>query len=71
MVFDNKIEPSCTYCRFARELGNDELACLKRGIVDSSGFCGSFRYEPTKREPLVPPKLDVSGLSEDEFSLLG
>jgi hypothetical protein len=33
------------------------------------GFCGSFRYEPTKRVPPVLPGIDTSGYTEDDFSL--
>ena len=69
MLFDRDIEPSCLYCRHGRKLGNREVACLKRGIVDGSGFCGAFRYEPTKRIPQLLPKLNASGMVEEDFSI--
>ena len=69
MLFNNNIEPSCSYCRYGESLGYDEYACSKRGIMAGSGFCGTFRYEPTKREPDPSPNLRSTGLSEDDFTL--
>ena len=69
MLFDNNIEPSCAYCRYSTALGHDEIACVRRGIMAGSGSCGSFRYEPTKRVPELMPKLNLSGLSEEDFVL--
>jgi len=69
VLFDSAIEPSCSYCRFGTALGQNEIACYRRGIMAGSGFCGSFRYEPTKRIPVILPQLDISGLSEKDFSL--
>jgi len=40
-----------------------------RGIVSGSGFCSSFVYEPTKREPDVLMKLKNTELSEEDFML--
>lgn len=67
VLFDNSIEPGCAYCRFSTDLGYNEIACDRRGIMTASGSCGSFRYEPTKRVPYPAPGLDLSGLSEDDF----
>ena len=69
MIFNRNIEPSCSYCRFGTTLGNDEYACTKRGIVSAFNSCGSFRYEPTKREPEALPKLKTSALSEEDFAI--
>jgi hypothetical protein len=69
MLFDRNIEPSCAYCRYGEALGYDEYACSKRGIMAGSGSCGTFRYEPTKREPEPLPNLRASGLSEEDFAL--
>ena len=69
MLFDRDIPPSCTYCRFGRALGSDEIACVKRGIEDVSGFCGAFNYEPTKRIPRRMPKINTSMFTEEDFSL--
>ena len=69
MLFDRKIEPSCLYCRHGRTLGEGEVACLKRGIVDGSGYCGLFRYEPTKRIPEQRPRFAAASVSEEDFAL--
>jgi hypothetical protein len=69
MLFDPKIQPSCEYCFHGTPLGYNEVACVKRGIMDTIGACGAFRYEPTKREPLFAQNLKASGLTEDDFKL--
>ena len=69
MLFNRDIEPSCLYCHFGRTIGKNEIACVKRGIVDGTGYCGAFRYEPTKRTPQTHPKLKTSGLTEKDFAL--
>ena len=69
MLFNVDIEPSCLYCYYGTKLDADEIICIKRGIMAGSGSCSAFRYEPTKRVPEALPRLDDSGLSEDDFSL--
>ena len=69
MLFNRNIEPCCAYCRYSETLGYDEYACSKRGIMSGFGFCGEFRYEPTKREPQPLPNLKASELSEEDFTL--
>jgi len=69
MLFNRDIEPSCSYCLYGTGIGDNLIACKKRGIMSESGSCGAFRYEPTKRDPEISPELKVTGLSEDDFSL--
>ena len=69
MLFSNKIEPRCMYCSFSTTLDEDEIICIKRGIMSGHGSCGGFRYEPTKRMPELSPNLVDSGLSEEDFSI--
>ena len=69
MLFNRNIEPSCSYCRFGSDLGYDEYACSKRGIMSSEGSCSSFCYEPTKRAPEKLPSIRVSGLSAEDFTI--
>ena len=69
MLFERNIEPSCAYCSYGSNLGYDMIACIKRGIMGSYGSCRAFRYEPTKRIPETAPKMNASGLSEEDFSL--
>jgi len=69
LLLDSNIEPRCWYCRYGTSLGNDEIMCIKRGIMESLGYCGAFRYEPTKRVPELMPDLKTAGYSESDFSL--
>jgi len=69
MLFNRNIEPSCSYCDFGTALGVNEIACLKRGIMETFGSCGMFRYEPTKRVPGASPTLKVTELNEEDFSI--
>ena len=69
MLFNNKIEPCCAYCRHGRRIGEDEIACVKRGIISASGSCGRFTYEPTKRVPNREIRLAASGFTEEDFAL--
>ena len=69
MLFDRNIEPCCMYCRYAAALGYNEVACVRRGIMDVAGSCGSFRYEPTKRVPVPAPSVDATGLTEEDFAI--
>jgi len=69
MLFDNNIEPSCSYCRYGSAIGRNEYACEKHGIMFGYGFCGAFLYEPTKRIPTALPSLNSFGLSDEDFVL--
>ena len=69
MLFNKKIDPCCAYCRHGTDLGFGEVACVKYGLMTSSGSCRKFRYEPTKRVPPPGVRFDSSGLSEEDFTL--
>ncbi|MCL2402267.1 MAG: hypothetical protein FWC90_06450 [Oscillospiraceae bacterium] len=69
MLFDSNIEPCCAYCRHGEDLGCGEIACRKRGIMASHGYCVHFIYEPTKRVPHTGPRLKNSGFTKEDFSL--
>jgi len=69
MLFNNNIEPSCSYCRFGTHLGSDEYACSKRGIMTGEGSCGSFKYEPTKRVPDPAPIVRETSFTKEDFTL--
>ena len=66
MLFRKKIEPRCAYCTKGSPLNENEVACVKRGIVDAAFHCGGFCYDPLKRVPprhVTPESLKLS--SED------
>ena len=69
MLVDRNVEPSCMYCRYGADIGYSEVACIRRGIMAGDGSCGSFRYEPTKRAPKAAQPPQLSGLSEDDFTV--
>jgi len=69
MLFNKKIEPSCSYCRFGKMISNEEVACIKRGVISSGASCRSFKYDPLLREPSTPALIKNSEFSEDDFVL--
>lgn len=69
MLFKNDIEPSCTYCRHGRPLGENEIGCIKLGIVSVDGRCKRFAYNPLARIPSKPLSLNRERYDEKEFSL--
>ena len=46
MLFEKDIEPRCAYCKRGSLLGEDQVMCLKRGIMSAAGSCRAFRYAP-------------------------
>ena len=69
MLFRKKIERSCTYCRFATKLNDEQVLCAKKGVVDISKPCRKFRYDPCKRIPAKMKPLDIKKYDEVDFSL--
>ena len=68
-MFEKKIDPSCGYCRHGTDIGNFEVACVRRGVMAAHSYCAAFAYEPTKRQPHMMKRPDISGFSEEEFTL--
>lgn len=66
--FRKGIEPSCSYCAFGSVIGEREVACVKKGVVDAAGHCRRFRYDPLKRVPPRPTEPDERH-SAEEFEL--
>jgi len=66
---DKKIQPCCAYCRYSSALGRDEVVCIRRGIMESSGNCNAFRYEPTKRQPEGLPVVASTDFTEEDFKI--
>ncbi len=64
MLFSRNILPSCSYCRFGSNIGDGEVACVKRGIVSAESFCRQYTYDPLKRRPDDQPRLNVSVLAD-------
>lgn len=68
-LFRKDIEPRCAYCDKGSQISETEVACVKRGIVPAEHSCSAFRYDPLKRVPPRPVKLDNRKLKEEDFSL--
>ena len=68
-LFRKNIEPRCAYCARGSQINDEEVACVKRGIVAAEHHCGSFRYDPLKRVPPRPVALDTKDLKQEDFSL--
>ena len=49
MLFRKKIDPRCAYCAKGTRISDEEVACVKCGIVAAEHHCGAFRYDPLKR----------------------
>lgn len=69
MLFRKKIERSCSYCQHGTKLDDEQVLCIKKGIVSSCGSCRKFTYDPCKRIPPRPKALDFSKYDEEDFSL--
>ncbi len=66
--FRKNIEPRCAYCAHGSAINDFEVACEKKGIVDSAGHCRRFTYDPLRRVPPRPAVLDDKHSAED-FSI--
>lgn len=69
MFFDKNIEPCCSYCVNGNKISDDEVICVKKGIVTTGDCCGKFVYDPLKRKPSRPAILDTRNITEDDFAL--
>ena len=68
-LFQSSIEPRCAYCQKGQQLNEQEVACVKRGVVPVDHHCRWFRYDPLKRVPPRPASLDTGRLNKEDFSL--
>jgi hypothetical protein len=69
MLFRKKIEPSCSYCSRGSPIGDQSIICIKKGVVAPWDRCGRFTYDPLKRVPSPPQKLQTSGIKQEDFIL--
>lgn len=69
MLFRKKIERSCTYCRFATQLDDEQVLCAKKGVVSVFKPCRKFRYDPCKRIPLKAKTIDFAEYDKEDFTL--
>lgn len=69
MLFVKKIEPRCSYCQRGTPSGEEQILCVKKGVMPVDAHCGSFRYDPLKRIPIPPVMPDFSQLKDEDFLL--
>jgi hypothetical protein len=69
MLFRKKIEPRCAYCTKGRTIDEEQVACIKKGIVAPEDHCPSFVYDPLRRVPPRPVKLSADKLSREDFEV--
>lgn len=69
VLFQKDIEPRCSYCQRGTKLDEDQILCIKKGVVSPGDSCRAFRYDPLKRTPAPPVTLDLGKLKDEDFSL--
>jgi hypothetical protein len=69
MLFRRDIEPRCVYCAKGSAINDREVICPRKGVVAAGFHCSGFRYDPLKRVPPRPVKLETSQLSEKDFQI--
>ena len=69
VLFRKKIEKSCTYCAYGTVLDQEQILCIKKGVVPMLGKCRKFQYDPCKRVPSKPKALDFEKYEKEDFSL--
>lgn len=69
MLFRKDIEPRCAYCAKGNAMNEREVACPKKGIVPVEYYCRGFQYDPFKRVPPRPIKLNTQKLRPEDFEI--
>lgn len=69
MLFRKNIDPRCAYCAKGSRINDEQVVCVKRGVVPASDHCGAFSYDPLKRVPPRPAKLETEELRQEDFQL--
>jgi len=68
-LFRKNIDPRCAYCDKGSAINEREVICSKKGVVAMEFHCNHFRYDPLKRVPPRPVKLQTAKLKEEDFSI--
>ncbi len=59
-IFRKNIDPRCIYCSRGESIGDNEVVCIRHGIVEAYSSCRLFKYDPLKRIPPRPARLSKS-----------
>ena len=68
-LFQKKIEPRCAYCAKSRYFNDQQVVCPKKGVMDVTSHCRAFEYDPLRRTPPRPAKVEFSNLKDEDFVL--
>lgn len=69
MLFRKKINKSCVYCAYGTKIDDEQVLCIKKGVVPLTGKCRKFCYDPCKRIPPKQKALDFSKYNNEDYSL--
>lgn len=69
MLFRKNIEPRCAYCAKGKAINDREVVCPRKGVVAVGYHCFAFKYDPFKRVPPRPVKLETGKLKAEDFQL--
>ena len=69
LLFRDKEYRLCMNCARAVSASEDEMLCMKKGIVSKGSCCAAFRYDPLKREPSTAKAPDFDAFRDVDFSL--
>ncbi|NLV50864.1 MAG: hypothetical protein GXY20_09275 [Clostridiales bacterium] len=69
MLFRKNIERCCAHCLHGTAIDDDNVICIKKGIVPLWDKCRSFDYDPLKRIPDLPEPLHSDNIKADSFDL--
>ena len=69
MLFRKKIDRSCCYCVYGTKMDDEQILCIKKGVVSADGKCRKFEYDPCKRIPARQKALDFSKYDENDYTL--
>ena len=69
MLFKKRIVKSCSYCAYCTKLNDEQALCIKKGVVELSGKCRKFLYDPCKRIPVKQKTIDFQKYDQEDYSL--
>ena len=69
MLFRKKIARSCSYCAYGTKLDDEQVLCIKKGVVAVNGSCRKFSYDPCKRVPPKAKASDFSKYNDEDYTL--
>ena len=68
-LFRKNIEKRCAYCAHGRPVGETQIVCERKGVMDAADHCRRFAYDPLRRVPPRPAALETEKYSAEDFKL--